>query len=189
MNGVAETVRSLVLLLVAGCGVVAGYQLGRADSPIPGALEAAAPEVRHKNGSVTLARTPDPSPPPQKFELPKGQAEERRASVTVTPTNSPCPPVTVDLSWLRTEDGRRLIAHSEQGEVTGYDMPILPDAMDLRRVWAAGVLYGPLNDTWGGWVEKDIWRVRVGLDVFEDQTDRDRSTLGVHLRAGWTFGD
>lgn len=186
MSALSDIVRGLALILVAGCGIVAGYCLGRADSPVSGGLEAAAPEVRHGSGAVTLARTPDPSPPPQRFELPKGASEERRASITVTPTESPCPPVTVDLSWLRTDDGRRLIARSDQGTVTGFDMPILPDLVLPKRVWAAGVLYGPFDDTFGGWVERDFSRIRVGADVYQDRYLRD-SGAAILFRAGWVF--
>ena len=75
-------------------------------------------------------------------------------------------PITVDLSLVRlTDDTKRVIASSPDGEIVGgMDIPIETLAYK-PRVWAAGISVDPVHQVGGIWVERDISRIRVGVDA------------------------
>ncbi|WP_375591613.1 hypothetical protein [Chitiniphilus eburneus] len=189
----------LAVLSALLLGLVAwlGYLLGHARAPVPEDTTPAAQQVQG-DGSVIAARQPDPAPSPPPHQLPKGAHEERRMSVTVRPTSQPapvqaadgtlhcdCPPLTVDLSQVQVDGGRRVVASSPDGQVVrALDIPIDPAPMPPpERPWAIGVSYGANTGTLGAWIERDLSRVRLGLEAQQDDDGR----VDLRLRAGWVF--
>lgn len=163
-----------------------------------------APEKRQKDDSLILERKPA-SEPAQTHAIPKGAVVERQVSVTVKPrankksdtnkTNvsaekqpADCPPVRVDLSLIRdTEGGRRVIASSPDGRVIGgLDVPIQSVLLPKSRKWAAGVSYDPFTRSPGAWIERDLGRIRIGADLYQDRRGFDTG-MAVRVRVGWTF--
>ncbi|GAA5787314.1 hypothetical protein [Chitiniphilus shinanonensis] len=183
---------AMAVLLPALLGGWCGYWLAAASKP---PLEEARPLQRQGDGSVIAARAPsaDPGPPPHR--LPPGAREERRVAVTVQPprvTPVPdasgvpwcdCPPVTVDLSLVQAGDGRRVVASSRDGVVLdALDIPIEPLPIAPTLAWAAGLSYGARGEV-GAWVERDLSRLRLGVDVEQDRQDQ----WTARLRLGWRF--
>lgn len=161
-------------------------------------IEPRAPAVKQADGSVVLERKPDPEVKP-KQQIPKGGKIERVVSVTVEPSGTgiklpsgevKCPPVTVDLSLVRMSDQtRRVVASSPDGEVVaGLDVPAETLPLPEVRKWAVGLSYDPVRQTPGAWIERDVWRVRVGLDVNQTR-QRIGGPIGseARLRVGFTF--
>jgi hypothetical protein len=146
-------------------------------------VETAKPAVVQSDGSTILERTdtqPEAKPP---HVVPKGATVERVVQVKVkpkvviadgikdAPSLSPDAkpannPITVDLSLVRlTDDTKRVIASSPDGEIVGgMDIPIETLAYK-PRVWAAGISVDPVHQVGGVWVERDISRIRVGVDA------------------------
>ncbi|TJZ60228.1 hypothetical protein, partial [Chitiniphilus eburneus] len=179
MSRPMQFVLALSVVLGLGATLWLGYLLGHARAPVPENTAPAAQQPQD-DGSVIAARLPDPAPSPPPHQLPKGAHEERRVSVTVRPTVQPtpvaaadgtlhceCPPVTVDLSLVQVDGGRRVIASSPDGQVIrALDVPIDPAPLPPpSRPWAAGLSYGANSGTVGAWVERDVSRIRLGLDV------------------------
>jgi hypothetical protein len=197
----ADQIRAalVTLLLVALLG--AGYWLGvKTSAPTPENIAPAAAQ-RQADGSVIPERRPVAGkPPPAPHVLPKGSTEERRVSITVQPRAglklpataeqssavAECPPVTVDLSLVRQGDGRRVVASSPDGDVIGaLDVPLEAGIMPTSRPWAAGMSCDPgkCRQTAGAWVERDLGRVRLGVEAARQQDG------GVQARArvGWVW--
>lgn len=146
-------------------------------------VETAKPAVVQSDGSTILERTdtqPEAKPP---HVVPKGSTVERVVQVKVkpkvvvadgikdAPSLSPDAkpannPITVDLSLVRlTDDTKRVIASSPDGEIVGgMDIPIETLAYK-PRVWAAGISVDPVHQVGGVWVERDISRIRLGVDA------------------------
>ena len=146
-------------------------------------VETAKPAVVQSDGSTILERTdtqPEAKPP---HVVPKGATVERVVQVKVkpkvviadgikdAPSLSPDAkpannPITVDLSLVRlTDDTKRVIASSPDGEIVGgMDIPIETLAYK-PRVWAAGISVDPVHQVGGVWVERDISRIRLGVDA------------------------
>ena len=146
-------------------------------------VETAKPAVVQSDGSTILERTdtqPEAKPP---HVVPKGASVERVVQVKVkpkvviadgikdAPSLSPDAkpannPITVDLSLVRlTDDTKRVIASSPDGEIVGgMDIPIETLAYK-PRVWAAGISVDPVHQVGGVWVERDISRIRLGVDA------------------------
>lgn len=146
-------------------------------------VETAKPAVTQSDGSTILERTdtqPEAKPP---HVVPKGSTVERVVQVKVkpkvvvadgikdAPSLSPDAkpannPITVDLSLVRlTDDTKRVIASSPDGEIVGgMDIPIETLAYK-PRVWAAGISVDPVHQVGGVWVERDISRIRLGVDA------------------------
>lgn len=146
-------------------------------------VETAKPAVTQSDGSTILERTdtqPSVKPP---HVVPKGSTVERVVQVKVkpkvvvadgikdAPSLSPDAkpannPITVDLSLVRlTDDTKRVIASSPDGEIVGgMDIPIETLAYK-PRVWAAGISVDPVHQVGGVWVERDISRIRLGVDA------------------------
>ncbi|MGH8443896.1 MAG: hypothetical protein ACREVL_01460 [Solimonas sp.] len=172
------------LLLAFAAGGLLAIRLMRGELPTP-EQTAPAVAVRQADDSLVLARVQQADPGAAPHAIPKGAKEERRIRATVQPKRGDCPPLRVDLSMLRDGDGRRVVASSPDGVVTeGSDMPIeavlLPSA---PKRWALGVSADPFAETYGLWAERDLGRLRLGVDV--NQT-RERDAQ-LRLRVGFTF--
>jgi hypothetical protein len=157
--------------LVVAAVIVAVWPRGKAT-------ESYAPEVRRPDGSVVLERQPA-AKPVVAHRPPAGGKRERAVHVDVKPAALECPLCSVDLTLIRMNDGgRRVLASSATGEiVTGVDIPLL--SVDPAQNWAAGVSYG---QGWGGWVDRDIGRFRVGIEM--NNTDGGSEVRG---RVGFRF--
>lgn len=129
----------------------------------------AAPEVRQGDGSLIAARAPDPHPPAPRHQLPRGSVEERREVITVAPAPA-ASSVEVDLSLVRTGNERRVVASSPDGTVlSAVDIPIEPALIPPPpKPWAAGLAYGSDHSV-GVWLERDVGRLRVGVEVAKGQ--------------------
>jgi hypothetical protein len=55
-----------------------------------------------------------------------------------------------------------------------------------HHVWAAGGSYGTEGQA-GAWVERDLGRVRIGLDILRRPLAAGNSTLEAVARLGWSF--
>ena len=185
----------LVLALAVGGGVLAGWYFTR---PAP-VIETAAVAEMQADGSVVVERaTTTPKAKPKQI-IPKGGKVERIGSITAqgeTPaeikacTSVPCPPVTIDTSLVRMPDGsRRVVVSSADGTILkGVDIPVETLEVPEPKVWAAGVSLNPLNQTAGIWLERDIARVRVGVEINQTRQNIISPTSAeIRLRAGWTF--
>ncbi|HSC81177.1 MAG TPA: hypothetical protein VLC08_12540 [Chitinolyticbacter sp.] len=189
-------------LLIAVCTVLLaaalwlGIQIGAGRAPVDEITAPAAAVIQH-DGSVLAKRVPNPEPSPPPHQLPRGSKEERRVSVTVKPTRQPapivepdgtvhceCPPITVDLSLVQVDGGRRVVASSPDGQViNALDVPIDPAPLPPpERPWAAGVSYST-DQRWGVWAERDLSRVRLGLDLEQGEA----GGVAARARLGWKF--
>lgn len=165
---------SIGLALLALLGVLAWAYWP--SKPIPEVITAA-PEVRQVDGSVVAERAPDAKPPPPRHVLPKGAVEERREQIIVQPDKAG--PVEVDLSLIRDGDGRRVVASSPDGKVIrAIDIPIEALNMPKLKPWAAGLSYSN-QKTVGLWVERDLGRLRVGIEVDKLQGGKAEARLRV----------
>jgi hypothetical protein len=189
----------LLSLVVVGFGC---YMI-RDSMDAPENIEPA-PEVRQDDGSVVLERDPQPASEPAPHTIPPGHVEERRISVQVQPdvirksdttdtTGSvtpacECKPVRVDLSLVRdTEGGRRVITSSPDGDILGgLDVPIVGGSVPVQRKWAAGISHEPFRKLYGGWVDRDVGRFRLGTEIKQYEF-RDERGLEVWLKVGWNF--
>lgn len=162
-------------------------------------IETPAPEITQADGSIVSARKPDAKAKP-KHQVPKGSKVERIEQVTVqgeTPaaitacTSVKCPPVTVDMTLVRMPDNtKRVVASSPDGQiVASVDIPVEAVVPPPEpKEWAAGISLNPVQQTAGVWVERDIWRVRIGAEL-----NQVRPAIGVvpgleaRVRLGWTF--
>jgi hypothetical protein len=170
---------ALLIFMAAFVGVIAWWM----SRPIS-TQEPPAPAVRQSDGSLILERKPDPAPQP-KQQIPRRAKVERVAAVTVQPdapapeAGKPCPPVTVDLTLIREPDGaRRILASSPDGQVVGgIDVPVGPITMPApAKRWAAGLSWSPIDRTSGIWIERDLWRARLGVEI--------NQAGGVHTSSG-----
>ena len=188
-------VAAVIGLALAGGGALAGWYFTR---PAP-VIEVAKPAETQADGSTVLERTATTPKAKPKQQVPKGAKVERVGSITAqgeTPdeikacTAVPCPPVTIDTSLVRLPDGsKRVIVSSAGGTILkGVDIPVETQEIPEPKVWAAGISLDPLHQTMGAWVERDILRARIGVEI--NQT---RPQIGapvgaeIRLRAGWVF--
>ncbi|WP_432721309.1 hypothetical protein R0381_002554 [Jeongeupia wiesaeckerbachi] len=155
------------------------------------ALPASAAAVRQRDDSLVAERRAPTAAEAAKapHQLPRGMREERRVSATIKPrpvasgTEADCPPTSVDLSLVRDGDARRVVVSSPDGEVTSATDLVL-EAEPTARPWAAGLSYDPIARTSGAWLERDVARLRLGIEV--NQTE-DHAGLSGRLRVGWVF--
>jgi hypothetical protein len=114
----------------------------------------------------------------------KGAKLARAAEITLQPKQPNCEPLKLELGTVKLSDGtQRLIARSDQATITGgVDIPIENRAEHAQK-WAAGALYDPLNDRYGAFVDRDLDRLRFGVDVMQD----DRNGVTAIVRAGIRF--
>lgn len=155
-----------VVAVVAGAGI---WWLTRTPPPVPEVITAA-PQVVQADQSVIAQRAPDAHPPPAPHMLPKGSVEVRRVQGTVAPSPaaaaSGCPPVRFDLSIVRIDGGQRAIVSSPDGTVMdAKDIPIEAAMLPPQpKLWAAGLSYSTQREV-GVWLERDVGRLRVGVEV------------------------
>ena len=181
--------RSIMLVVVLLAGWL-GYLLGNYRHPVTEVITAM-PPVQQADGSVVAERVVVSKPSPAPHILPKGVHEERRVAITVKPKSQAsiasgieCPPVSIDLSLVQSGDGRRIVVSSPDGDiVNAIDMPLEAGYMPPpAKVWALGVSYGSDRGK-GVWLERDLSRVRLGLDLAQSQSGQNVA----RVRAGWVF--
>ena len=172
-------------LFMAGLGALIYHEWTK--PPQSAVRETVTPQVRQKDGSVQAARVPmdEKVVPPAPHIIPKGSKEERRISVTVKPADPKrdhppfkpepdgqcrvpdtyvCPPVTVDLSIVRNDKGRDVIASSPDGTVlTAINIPIEEPRRDYRN--SIDAIYG-------------------GQDRYSVTYLRETTVLGIPVGAG-----
>ena len=189
---IAVAIAGVVLL---GGGTALGWYLTKPEKVI----EIAKPEEKQPDGSIIVERTATAPTAKPKQQVPKGAKVERVGSITaqgITPdeikacTAVSCPSVTIDTSLVRMPDGsKRVIVSSADGTILkGLDIPVETQEVLEPKVWAVGVSLNPLNQTAGVWAERDIARIRIGVEVNQTKP----SLLGpvgaeIRLRVGWTF--
>ena len=122
-------------------------------------------------------------------KLPQGATLNRQIAVTVQPdavvvdtmVGLKLPPTKVDLSLVDMPDRtRRVVASSPDGMVTGaLDIPValIPET----RKWAAG-LSSSTTRMAGLWIERDIGRMRLGVDLNQTRTGPE-----IRARVGFTW--
>jgi hypothetical protein len=180
---------ALIFLLPLALGTIAGgltgYRMGKGDAPRPESIAPATAQLQ-LDGSLVLERRPAPvAPAKAPHAIPPGAVEERRVAVTVQPEREDCPPVRLDLSLIREGDGRRVIASSQDGRVTGgLDIPIERSLIPPpSRPWAAGVSWEPRQELGGVWLQRDVSRLVLGAAVAEEAG----GGLRTEVRVGWRF--
>lgn len=174
-----------LLLIGAVIGGTGGYLLGRGDAPRPESIAPATAQLQ-LDGSLVLERRPAAvAPAKAPHAIPRGAVEERRVAVTVQPEREDCPPVRLDLSLIREGEGRRVIASSPGGRVTGgLDIPIERSLIPpTARPWAAGVSWEPRQQLGGVWLQRDVSRLVVGAALAEEAG----GGLRTEVRIGWRF--
>ena len=170
-----------VLCLLLGLG--GGYWLwGRQAPP-----EAPKPAQAQPDGSLVLERTAPAAP----ATTPLGNAK-RHITVAAVGNDPNCVETTLDLQIVETPEGDRVVASSPNARVIGgTDRPVMPSRMSIasaiaaaagRRPNALGLTYAGEN-AFGGFVHRDLWRMRLGLEVNGARAG------GVEARVlvGWTW--
>lgn len=189
------TIAPRVKLVVAAVALVAvgvgAYLFGvHTSAPKPEVI-AAAPQVRQSDQSVIAERKQEATPTKPPHKIPTGAIEERRVNIKLKPPAFTSPegcqcdpaPLDVNLSLVREDGGRRVIARSPEGRViSALDVPIKPALISETHPWAAGLSVG--NDKSPGvWIERDLGRFRVGAEAVRE---RDGGLLG-RVKLGWMW--
>lgn len=184
-----------IIALMVGAGALGGWYFTKPENVI----EVAKPAEVQTDGSVVVERAPTTPKAKAKQIVPKGAKVERVGAITaqsITPdaikacTAVPCPPVTIDTSLVRMPDGsKRVIVSSADGTILkGIDIPVETLEVPEPKVWAAGVSLNPLNQTGGVWIERDLARVRLGVEINQTRQNVFSPTSAeIRVRAGWTF--
>lgn len=181
-----------LLIYGAACGLLGGlggFHLGRATTneslSVP---ENIAPQQSERNPdeSLTLERNPAAKLP--EISVPQGANIERRTRATVqpdTPKDWPnegpsCPPVSIDMTLLQIDGGRRVVASSPDGRIVGgIDVPAHGFTVQTQYRWAAGITGDPVDqEVTAVWIDRDFGRVRVGAEFGDDRSE---------LKFGWRF--
>lgn len=194
-DGVKAAASVVCVLAAAAIGYYAGYMTR--DSMQVDEDVTPAPEERLPGGGLKLERTLQSAPEAQELPaapVPPGATVERRVRVVAQPVSDAdelpacdCPPVTVDLALIREGDGRRVITWSPDGKIFGgLDVPIVPHSVFANRKWAAGISHEPFRELYGGWVDRDLGRIRVGAEIQQYEFREERG-VEVWLKVGWTF--
>ncbi|KAF7597973.1 MAG: hypothetical protein CGU29_15775 [Candidatus Dactylopiibacterium carminicum] len=205
MSARAIVITAATTIVLASALLAAGYYLGHRTATPAAENISAAPAERQADGSVIVERAPvaTASAPHQ---IPRGAIVERQVSVTVAPRavqtpaqpdgSAPavqggceCKPVTVDLSLVRQQGGRRVIASSPDGDIiSALDIPIDAAAMpEPARPWGVG-LSCALGDscalrTAGVIIQRDIARVRIGAELHRQADGKP----AARVHAIWRF--
>ncbi len=178
---------STVVLLIALLSFLAGGIIGwlAHDGPVTAPEDTRpAPARRQPDGSLLARRAAPPSSPPP-HALPRGSRERRRIAVTAQPAREDSPPLTLDLSLVEMDGGQRIVASSPHGEVlAALDMPIVPaDLPAPPRGWAAGASVDLQRQHPGLWLDRDLGRFRVGVDLVMEE----HGALQGRARLGFRF--
>lgn len=183
----------LIIQIAIGIALIlAAYLVGvKITQPKPEIITAA-PQVAQSDGSIIVERKPEAKPTKAPHKIPKGSTEERRVNLQLKPdvfvSDDGCKcdpePVSVNLSLVRDDLGRRVVASSTGGQIVGaLDVPIEPALMPPEpHPWAAGLSYGH-DKSAGAWIERDLGRIRVGAEVIRQ---RDQTFQG-RVRVGWVW--
>ncbi len=183
----------LIIQIAIGIALMfAAYLFGvKTSAPKPEVI-AAAPQVAQSDGSIVIERKPEAKPAKPPHKIPKGATEDRRVNLKLKPdsfvSEDGCKcdpaPVSVNLSLVRDDQGRRVVASSTGGQIVGaLDVPIEPALMPPdQHPWAAGLSYGH-DKSPGLWIERDLGRIRVGAEVIRQ---RDQTFQG-RVRVGWSW--
>lgn len=203
MRDIIPPNRAWRYLAAAGLGFSMAWWIHR-PRPVP--IESAQPAAVLPSGGQVIERAPE-APVPASVKQAAGDLGgklERAVSVTVRPKAEPsnegaepaaaastpceCQPVTIDLGLVRLPDRtRRVVATSPDGEIVGgMDIPVAPAIATRSLPWAAGVSYGRLlpsaTPTYGAWLERDVGRLRLGVDMFATG-----GQVGAVVKVGWRF--
>lgn len=171
-------------LLLIGCGM--GLAFGhRIWAPGAAAPEPAAVEERYSPRAVAAAR--DPAAPVQPAKrIPAGTRAVRVAQAVLLPDDPRCRPVTVTATLAKEASGAQRVVFEADGATiqSAIDRP-LQDALAVSapRRWAAGATYEPVRQLYGAFLERDLWRVRVGVDAQQTRT----GDADLRVRIGITF--
>lgn len=156
--------------------------------PAPVPVEQPKPAVMQDDGSLIIERAPTtPAARPQQ-RLPRGARVERITTVTVRPDPTAGNDIAVDMTLVRESDGgRRMIASSPDGRVVGgLDIPV-DTIFPASGTWAAGLSLDPIHQTPGVWLERDLRRLRIGVEANRVATRGDGRGNELRLRVGWVF--
>lgn len=102
--------------------------------------------------------------------------------------SEPSKPIQIDLSLIREKDDtRRVIASSPDGEIVGgIDIPV--DTPSTKpRVWAAGISLDPIHQTPGVWIERDLMRLRIGVEANQVRAKSGDKNYELRIKAGMTW--
>lgn len=177
---------ALAALLPVALGVLAWVLL---DKP-KDVVEDYKPPIVQPDGSVVIERAPTAPKAKPKHKIPKGATVERETTVTVQPREPLIGQgITVDMTLVREQDGgRRVIASSPDGEIVGgLDIPVETPAIDQPRVWAAGLNLDPIHQTFGVWLDRDMSRLRVGVEANQIAQRGGGHGGEIRIKLGVTF--
>lgn len=163
-------------------GVAIGHRL---SAPPPAKPEAAADEIVLRSGDVVAERDPSAAVQPAKV-LPKGARATRVTQARILPRDPSCEPVTLTTTLVRDAGGgQRAVLHVDGGTLVGaIDRPLADaEAAAIARRWSVGATYEPVRGLYGAFVERDLWRMRVGVDAQQTRA----GDLEARVRVGWTF--
>lgn len=172
MNRIITEVRELAFaVLIGAVAGASGVFMWQAKHRLQ--TEAPAAAQRQADGSLVLERTATSPKAKPASALPKGGKAERIVSVTVQPARADCPVCIVDMTLVRMkDDSRRVVASSPTGTVLGgLDIPVLPIITDRRHPWALGASRGTEANSWGIWLDRDVSRLRVGIEANKTGVD------------------
>ncbi len=161
-------------------------------------IETAAPAVVQADGSVIAEKAPDASAKPKQI-IPKGARVERIFQVKAkgqgiklpSGETKDCPPVTIDMSLVRQEDGsKRVLVSSPDGQISkSLDIPVENvTAPAEAKKWGAGILFNPVSQTGGVWIDRDIGRIRLGVQLNQTRASLTSPVSAeLWIKAGMTF--
>lgn len=187
------TTYKLAIQIAIGIALLLGaYLIGVKTTQPKQEVIAAAPQVTQSDGSIVIERKPAATTTKAPHKLPKGSTEERRVNLNLKPdafvTADGCKcdpePVALNLSLVRDDQGRRVVASSKGGQIiSALDIPIEPALMPPEpHPWSAGLSYGH-DKSPGVWIERDLGRIRVGAEVIRDRSQ----TFQARARVGWSW--
>lgn len=201
-------ISGVVAMLVFGAGCWTGWRLRK---PLIGTAMPTA-QINLPDGSIVAGTTVDPTAKPV-MQVPSGQTVLHQGQIKVVPSSSgaakvptsgaplqggnnpgaslPATPTTIDWALLQDQQGQdHLEVKSPDGTITSVtDVVVRPNPVIPDRPWAAGVLYGvsTTGKDYGAWVERDLSRLRVGLEGIQSQQFTGRNEFRVNARVGWRF--
>lgn len=180
----------LVLGMAIGLGI--GWKLYKPELIVETPQPA---EVLEDLNVVVLQRLPENVAPPIPKEIKKaakkaGGKLERVASLTIQPTPTTdgceCDEVKVDLGVVDTGEGKRIVAHTEDGTITGgTDIPLEPYTKVKELKWEIGAVV-PLENPEGvgAYASRKVGPFSVGLQAMQPSTEEGwtaMATVGIRF--------
>lgn len=176
---ILSNVKTTAAILAAVClSYFAGFFIGKHDRP-PVKPEPPAAEVKHKDGSITLARMNTPPPPPLP-EPPRTAARIRTATIKLAPLPEASE---IQMDLVKLEDGTERVTVKGPAIIGGEDFPIGPIASQSVKKWTVGIGAGFKSYTAIGL--RRVGPVEIGGIVQRDRLDRRAWDAGVMLI--WRF--